>query len=62
MKLKKVIITGGPGTGKTSIIKELKKRGYFCNDEIWDKKYENPSKNSKSDKIVFLVNVFFLKD
>ena len=27
MKLKKVIITGGPGTGKTSIIKELKKEG-----------------------------------
>ena len=41
MKLKKVIITGGPGTGKTSIIKELKKRGYFCYDEIWDKMYEN---------------------
>lgn len=59
MKLKKVIITGGPGTGKTSIIKELKKRGYFCYDEIWDKKYENPSKNSKSDKIVFFSERLF---
>ena len=39
MKLK-IIITGGPGTGKTSIIEELKKRGYFCYDEIWDKKYK----------------------
>ena len=62
MKLKKVIITGGPGTGKTSIIKELKKRGYFSYDEIWDKKYENPSKNSKSDKIVFFSERLFLKD
>ena len=28
------IITGAPGTGKTSIINELKKRGYNCSDEI----------------------------
>ncbi len=59
MKLKKVIITGGPGTGKTSIIEELKKRGYFCYDEIWNKKYENPSKKSKSDNIVFFSEYLF---
>ena len=29
----KFIITGGPGTGKTSIINELKKRGYNCVEE-----------------------------
>ncbi len=28
------MITGGPGTGKTSIINELKSRGYSCIDEI----------------------------
>ena len=26
----KYIITGGPGTGKTSIINELSKRGFYC--------------------------------
>ena len=28
------IITGGPGTGKSSIIQELKKRGVQCYDEV----------------------------
>ena len=37
MKLKKVIISGAPGTGKSSIIKELKNRGYFCFEEVWKK-------------------------
>ena len=31
---KKIVITGAPGTGKTSIIDELKKRGYSCSEEI----------------------------
>ena len=30
----KVLITGGPGTGKTSVAKELSNRGYFCFPEI----------------------------
>ena len=30
----KILITGGPGTGKTSVIKELLNRGYFCFPEI----------------------------
>ncbi|TYB74360.1 AAA family ATPase [Bizionia myxarmorum] len=34
MNIKKIVITGGPGTGKTSIINELKDRGYVCLDEI----------------------------
>lgn len=29
----KYIITGGPGTGKTSVINELKKNGFNCIDE-----------------------------
>lgn len=30
----KIIITGAPGTGKTSIIKELQNRGFKCYDEV----------------------------
>lgn len=32
--MKKIVITGGPGTGKTSIINELKRLGHVCLDEI----------------------------
>jgi predicted ATPase len=31
---KRIVITGGPGTGKTSIINELLDRGYTCLEEI----------------------------
>tara|TARA_S200000501_G_C20846890_1_gene753990 strand:+ start:1624 stop:2163 length:540 start_codon:yes stop_codon:yes gene_type:complete len=31
---KKILITGGPGSGKTTIINELKKRKFECRDEI----------------------------
>lgn len=34
MNAKKIVITGGPGTGKTSVINELKNRGYYCFEEI----------------------------
>ena len=33
MSLKKIVITGTPGTGKTSIINKLKSKGYTCFDE-----------------------------
>lgn len=32
--MKRIVITGGPGTGKTSIINALKSNGLFCFDEI----------------------------
>ena len=31
---KKVVITGGPGTGKTSVVQSLKNKGFTCFDEI----------------------------
>ncbi|WP_406684295.1 ATP-binding protein [Seonamhaeicola sp. MEBiC1930] len=34
MVVKKVVITGGPGTGKSTIINELIKRDYTCFEEI----------------------------
>ena len=30
----KIVITGGPGTGKTTVINELIKQGYHCIEEI----------------------------
>ncbi|QXP68453.1 AAA family ATPase [Polaribacter sp. AHE13PA] len=30
----KIVLIGGPGTGKTSVINELTNRGYFCMPEI----------------------------
>ena len=32
--MKKILITGGPGTGKTSLVNELKNNGYLCSEEI----------------------------
>lgn len=34
MNTKQIVITGGPGTGKSSIINELLSRGYTCFEEI----------------------------
>lgn len=34
MQQQKIVITGGPGTGKTTVINELIKRGYTCMVEI----------------------------
>ena len=31
---KKILITGGPGSGKTSIIDELEKKNFNCEHEI----------------------------
>ncbi|MEL0650724.1 ATP-binding protein [Algibacter sp. TI.3.09] len=34
MNTKKIVITGGPGTGKSTLINELIKRGHTCLEEI----------------------------
>ncbi|OBQ52856.1 ATP-binding protein [Tamlana sp. s12] len=34
MNTKKILITGGPGTGKSTLINELIKRGFPCMEEI----------------------------
>ena len=31
---KRIVISGAPGTGKTSIIEELSRKGYHCKPEI----------------------------
>ena len=34
MKPRKIVITGGPSTGKSTVINELKNRGFTCFDEV----------------------------
>jgi predicted ATPase len=34
LNTQKIVITGGPGTGKSSLINELQKRSFVCFDEI----------------------------
>ncbi|RFN58434.1 AAA family ATPase [Marixanthomonas ophiurae] len=34
MKTKRIVITGGPGTGKTTLINELEKKGHSCLHEV----------------------------
>lgn len=29
-----IILTGGPGSGKTSIIEKIREKGYLCIDEV----------------------------
>lgn len=30
----KIVLIGGPGTGKTTVLNELKKRGFYCMEEV----------------------------
>lgn len=34
MNIEKIVITGGPSTGKTSIIEKIEKEGFYCFNEI----------------------------
>ncbi len=34
MKLKRIVLTGAPGTGKTTTINYLKEKGFYCFEEI----------------------------
>lgn len=61
MNRKKIVITGGPGTGKTSIIAELKNQNYHCFDEIIrsltiEAKEENHASKHISNPIGFVNN------
>ena len=51
---KKILITGGPGTGKTELIKGLENEGHNCEHEIVRKITEEAQKKG--------IDQFFLKD
>lgn len=59
LNTKKIVITGGPGTGKTSIINELKNLNFYCFDEIirtltLEAKQSHDASNHKSNPIAFV--------
>jgi predicted ATPase len=59
LSTKKIVITGGPGTGKTSIINTLKNNNYHCFDEIirtltLEAKKESDKSNHISNPIAFV--------
>ncbi len=45
----RIVITGGPGTGKTSVIRELEKRGHHCYHEIIRDMTAEAKNNSNPD-------------
>ncbi len=45
IKTSKIVVSGGPGSGKTTIINSLKNLGYFCYDEISRDLIEKGKKN-----------------
>ena len=62
---KKVVITGGPGTGKTSVIEELTNRGCKCFDEGSRDIILNLSlkgKTFKSDPLTFSDSLYTLRN
>ena len=54
LNTKKVVITGGPGTGKSTLINNLIKRGYSCLEEISRKVIQNAQKKGVDQ--LFLTN------
>ncbi|WP_276166512.1 ATP-binding protein [Zobellia alginiliquefaciens] len=54
MDLKKVVITGGPSTGKTSVIENLERKGYHCVHELI--RSMTSSEKNENDAPDFAVN------
>lgn len=54
MKCRKIVITGGPGTGKTSVIQSLEQAGHVCFHEISREVTREAQKKG--------INQLFLKD
>ena len=53
----KIVISGGPGGGKTTIINALNQLGYFCYDEISRDLIEKGIKSGKQNLMQKVVHV-----
>ena len=54
MKTKRIVITGGPSTGKTAVIDTLEKQGYQCLEEVI--RAMTLAKKAEENDIVFETN------
>ena len=52
LNTKKVVITGAPGTGKTSIINDLENKGFWCFHEIIRDMTSEAKMNGESDEFI----------
>ncbi|TLF44847.1 RNase adapter RapZ [Maribacter aurantiacus] len=52
MDFKRIVITGAPGTGKTSVIKSLEDSGYYCFHEIIRTMTLEAKKSQRSDSVL----------
>jgi predicted ATPase len=64
--MKKILITGGPGTGKTSLVNELKNNEYLCSEEIVrdltiNKRDEGVDQYFLTDPLGFSIKLFNLR-
>ena len=58
---KKIVLAGGPGTGKTSVIDALKKERFYCFEEAAREifnEFKNKGSNFMSDPIKISKNIF----
>ncbi len=61
MKAKKIVITGGPSTGKTSVIEQLEYDGFYCLHEVI--RTMTSHEKSKDEKIQITTNpIISVKD
>lgn len=56
--MKRIIISGGPSSGKTTLIDELKRLGHICFDEVSREIIENQKINSSVKEFDFEQRVF----
>ena len=49
---KRILLTGGPGTGKTSVINSFENEGYFCFHEVIREMTKNATTDSENATII----------
>lgn len=50
-KITKIVFSGGPNVGKTSILQELKKRGYDVRNEVFTKLFSEAQKENRFEEL-----------